>query len=98
MKDKKIPMEKILNITEELNPDDIGAGEIGNLECLVECKDDSSPDDELLSNANRSYRKENPTHDPNPDKMLYLQGYEGEMERELASHKMQNSKGGSQKV
>ncbi len=94
---KKIPMDKILNITKELNPDDLEVGEMAHmkrdLQSLIEEEDDSNPDDDdLLSNRNLNFAKENPTHNPNPDEFLYLQGYEGEMIRGLATAEMSDLK------
>ncbi len=42
---KKVPLDKILNLTKEFNPDDIEVGEREDLQALVEQKDDYNPDD-----------------------------------------------------
>lgn len=42
---KKIPLDRVINISEELSPDDIEVGQMDDLQALIEEKDDYSPDD-----------------------------------------------------
>lgn len=44
-KRKDVALEKVLNITENMSPDDLEIGKLGDLQNLVEKKDDLNPDD-----------------------------------------------------
>lgn len=49
-KGKNIPMEQILNMTKELNPDDFESGSEMDLQAMIEQRDDYNPDDQLFPN------------------------------------------------
>ncbi len=50
------------------------------------CLDTDGYFDELVRpDAEEDFVKDFPTHDPNPEDLLFLQGYEGEMLREIVT-------------
>lgn len=56
---KRHTIEKIINITDELNPDDIEAGDFGDLQGLIEQRDDLNPDDVIIEEKKNTANREN---------------------------------------
>lgn len=44
-KRKDVALEKVIKVTENMNPDDLEVGELGDLQNLLEKEDDLNPDD-----------------------------------------------------